>query len=238
MAEDRYLPAPELVVFDLAGTTIRDRGEVPAAFVEALAGASIVVEPAAITRWRGASKREALNHLVAAARPDLGAGDRAMLVASTYRTFCDALTTRLTATPDLAFPGALPTFERLRQAGIRLALNSGFDRALVAAIVEATGWPLDLFDAVVSGDDVEAGRPAPDMIFVCMEAAGVRDATRVAVVGDTRLDLEAGLNAGAGWRIGVLTGAHDRATLERAPYTHIVASVGDVPELWRWDSLS
>jgi phosphoglycolate phosphatase-like HAD superfamily hydrolase len=45
------------------------------------------------------------------------------------------------------------------------------------------------------------------------------------------LDLEAAFNAGAAWRIGVLTGAHDRATLAQAPHTHLVASVGDVPDL-------
>jgi phosphoglycolate phosphatase-like HAD superfamily hydrolase len=51
-------------------------------------------------------------------------------------------------------------------------------------------------------------------------------------VGDTRLDLEAGWNAGAAWRIAVLTGAHDRPTLEAAPHTHLLESVTDVPALW------
>ena len=76
------------------------------------------------------------------------------------------------------------------------------------------------------------GRPAPFMIFHSMEQTRVTDVRRVAVVGDTVLDLEAGLNAGAAYRIGVLTGAHDRATLERAPHTHIVTSVAALPDLW------
>ena len=37
--------------------------------------------------------------------------------------------------------------------------------------------------------------------------------------------------AGAGLVIGVLTGAHDRATLEAAPHTHVVAGIADVPDL-------
>jgi phosphoglycolate phosphatase-like HAD superfamily hydrolase len=65
-----------------------------------------------------------------------------------------------------------------------------------------------------------------------MERVGVRDAGLVAVVGDTRLDLEAGANAGVRYRIGVLSGAHDRATLERAPCTHLVESIGAVPDIW------
>jgi phosphonatase-like hydrolase len=225
-------PRPALVIFDLAGTTIRDRGEVPAAFADALAAAGLAVDEGAITRWRGASKREAVRHLVARAMPERPPAGRDALGDAIYRDFCATLMSRLGATPDLAFPEAQPSFERLQEAGIRVALNSGFDRAMVDAIVAATGWPPDLFDAVVSGDDVDAGRPEPDMIFSCMECTGVTDASRVAVVGDTRLDLEAAANAGAAWRIGVLSGAHDRATLSQAPYTHLVGSVGDVPGLW------
>ena len=61
------------------------------------------------------------------------------------------------------------------------------------------------------------------------------DAGRTAVGGDTRLDLEAARNAGVAWRIGVLTGAHDRATLAAAPHTHLLDSVRNVPSLWLRD---
>ena len=52
------------------------------------------------------------------------------------------------------------------------------------------------------------------------------------MVGDTRLDLEAAWNAGVAWRIGVLTGAHDRATLAAARPTHVLRSIAEAPELW------
>jgi phosphoglycolate phosphatase-like HAD superfamily hydrolase len=58
------------------------------------------------------------------------------------------------------------------------------------------------------------------------------DVRDVAVVGDTVRDLEAGWNAGVAFRVAVLTGAHDRATLRAAPHTHIVESVADVPSIW------
>ena len=70
------------------------------------------------------------------------------------------------------------------------------------------------------------------MIFRAMERCGAEDVRRVAVVGDTRLDLEAAWNAGVGWRVGVLTGAHDRPTLAAAPHTHLCDAVTAVPELW------
>jgi phosphoglycolate phosphatase-like HAD superfamily hydrolase len=34
-----------------------------------------------------------------------------------------------------------------------------------------------------------------------------------------------------GGSFGVLTGAHDRETLQREPYTHILESVAEIPEL-------
>ena len=60
------------------------------------------------------------------------------------------------------------------------------------------------------------------MIFGAMSCLGVAGAGAVAVVGDTVSDLEAGTNAGARAVIGVLTGAHDRATLPTAPHTDLI----------------
>jgi phosphoglycolate phosphatase-like HAD superfamily hydrolase len=64
-----------------------------------------------------------------------------------------------------------------------------------------------------------------------MAATGVTRANRVANVGDTTRDLEAAARAGVGWNVGVLSGAHDRATLARAPHTHLIDSVADLPAL-------
>ena len=87
-------------------------------------------------------------------------------------------------------------------------------------------------DAIVCGDDVAHGRPAPDLIFRAMEAVGVTNVQKVANVGDTILDLQAGHNAGVRWNVGVFTGAHDRKSLESAPHTHLLPSVAEVPRLW------
>ena len=61
------------------------------------------------------------------------------------------------------------------------------------------------------------------MIFGAMDRLGVPDPAAVVVVGDTLSDLEAGARAGAGAVIGVLTGAHSRATLLTGPHTEPVS---------------
>lgn len=61
---------------------------------------------------------------------------------------------------------------------------------------------------------------------------GVYDVGRVAIVGDTPLDLQAGMNARAGWVIGVLSGAHGLETLGRTAHTHLLPSVAALPDLF------
>lgn len=217
---------PELVVCDLAGTTVRDGGEVPAAFEAALRDAGLWYDPAEVSAWRGASKREVIGRLLARQ----GVSDPAR-VAPVYGRFRAQLLDRLGAAAPLSLPGVHETFTRLKADGMCVAVTTGFDREVVEAVLAGVTWA-GLLDAWVCGDDVPRGRPSPLMIFRAMECCAVDDVHRVAVVGDTRLDLESAWHAGASWRIGVLSGAHDRATLETAPYTHLLDSVTGVPELW------
>jgi phosphonatase-like hydrolase len=215
------------VAVDLAGTTVHDRGEVPAAFGDALHEAGVPFEAAEVTGWRGASKREVLERLLARQ----GGGGRSGLVERVYGRFRTILEARLAGARPLSLPGVGDAFERLRAQGIRIALTTGFDREVMTNILAAVEWA-PLLDASICSDDVDRGRPAPYLIYRAMERCGVVDVRQVAAVGDTRLDLEAAWNAGATWRIGVLTGAHDRSTLEQGPWTHLLGSVAEVPALW------
>lgn len=212
---------PALVIFDLAGTTVEDRGQVPAAFTAALAAHGIVATADQVTRVRGASKREAIRAFVAT-------DAEASMV---YAAFQLQLAARFEADPVTPIAGAAGCFRALRDAGARVALTTGFDRDITALLVAALSWQ-DAADTIVCGDDVEKGRPAPDLIRRAMAEAGVTDATTVATVGDTTLDLEAGAAAGVGWNIGVLSGAHGRDALARSPHTHIIRSVADLRPLW------
>jgi phosphonatase-like hydrolase len=219
-------PRPDLIVCDLAGTTIYDRGEVPAAFEQALREAGLAYDAVEVRAWRGASKREVVGRLVTRQN-----GVAVIDVDQVYRRFRDLLLERLAEAGPLSLPRVEETLARLKAEGCRVAVTTGFDRDVVETILAAVPWG-GMLDAWVCGDDVAQGRPAPFMIFRAMERCGVTDVRRVAVVGDTRLDLEAAWNAGAGWRIGVLTGAHDRATLASAPHTHLCKAVTALPSLW------
>jgi len=216
---------PRLVVFDMAGTTVKDAGHVADAFLVALREHGIEVTPEQLSGVRGSSKREAVLHFI----PE-GSG-RLRRAETVYDSFREHLSRLYNAGGVEPVEGAEETFRRLRRRGVRVALNTGFDREITGLLLSSLRWENDVVDVVVCGDDVKRGRPAPDLILCAMGAAGVNDARQVMNVGDTVLDLRAGHNAGVRWNVGVLTGAHARSTLEREPHTHLIDSVASLPDL-------
>lgn len=219
------LSAIQLVVSDMAGTTVQDSGEVARAFSAALADHSVEASAEQINAVRGASKREAIATLV---MPKYGAdAERVEAVYVSFKNHLQRVFTR-EAEP---VAGAVECFAWLRERGIKLALNTGFDRDITRMLIDALHWR-DVANAVICGDDVPLGRPAPYMIFRAMEATATVDVHHVLNVGDTVSDLQAARNAGVAVSVGVLSGAHRREQLEREPHTCLIDSIADLPGLW------
>src|SRR3982751_821605 len=57
-------PPIRLVVLDVGGTIIEDRGDVPEELRKALSHHAVASTPAEIAKWRGAAKREIIRHFV------------------------------------------------------------------------------------------------------------------------------------------------------------------------------
>ena len=219
---------PHLLVSDFAGTAMKEAGAVLTAYRLALTEQDIPFTEDDLAARRGASKRGVFREL-AARRFE---GDRMEQSASNGLASFEAALRREYEQSDVReVEGAAAAFEALKVAGVKVALTSGFDRGLVDLLITKLGWA-DLFDCVLASDDAPAGRPAPYLIYRAMIDLGVHDAGRVAVVGDTPLDLQSGMNARAGWVIGVLSGAHGIETLGATPHTHLLPSVASLPALF------
>ncbi len=214
----------DLVVLDMAGTTVEDHGEVPDAFAAALTMYGVHVTAPEITRIRGASKRYAIRELLQTR------GVKPELCDEVYATFREDLERRYSKTAR-PIAGAERTMRWLRAHGMRVALNTGFDRVTTTALVRALNWTTGMIDALVCGDDVAQGRPSAALILKCMAITAIRDPSRVANVGDTVLDLRAGHRAGVHFNVGVLSGAHNRQALEAEPHSHLIASVANLPTI-------
>jgi phosphonatase-like hydrolase len=224
------MPNLDLAVFDIAGTLIQDTGFVFTAFRAALEEAGGTITPEQLQQWRGASKREVLQAQLARHSGESTEAITARLQRS-EEAFRASLQASLAQSGARLIAGVEDTFAWLRARQIKIALNTGFDRIVMEAIIRAAGWSENVLDAAVCSDDVAHGRPAPYMIFRAMEATGVMNVRRVIAMGDTVNDLLSGHNAGAGGVIGVLTGSHTRERLSQAPHTHLIASVAELPRV-------
>ncbi|MGB4780215.1 phosphonatase-like hydrolase [Microbacterium sp.] len=219
----------DLAVFDIAGTTVDEGLQVYKVLEETARAHGASPSEADINRWHGSSKHEALKALLTDAE---GVAPDEERLAHVVEDFRSRLKAAYKAYPPAALPGIEDAIRQLREAGVKVVLNTGFDRDIVDLLLDALGWQGDVVvDGAVCGSEVPEGRPAPFMIFRAMELSGVTDRGRVLVAGDTPRDLQAGLNAGAGYVVGVLSGAGTAEELGTERHTHILRSVADVPQL-------
>ena len=91
-------------------------------------------------------------------------------------------------------PGARELLEALKNASIPRSVGSSTPRSNLDSIFAATG--LDrLFDAVVCGDDVANGKPAPDVFLLAAKRLGL-DPADCLVIEDAHVGIEAAHRAG------------------------------------------
>jgi HAD superfamily hydrolase (TIGR01509 family) len=112
-----------------------------------------------------------------------------------------------------AIPGARALVETLRERGLRLAVASSAQPDELTALLEVAslGW---LRERATSGDEVEESKPDPDVVHAAIRELGL-PAERVAFLGDTPYDVEAGRRAGVAV-LGVRSGGWDDIGLRGA----------------------
>lgn len=220
-----------LVVFDMAGTTVDDQGVVNRCFRDTLLSHGLAIEPEAVDAVMGLSKPEAFRILVGGVPK---AGGVKVRVETLHDEFVDRMVRYYRDDPSVReVTGISALFDKLHEAGVKVALDTGFSRDIACAILERLGWSDGgRIDASVTSDEVEHGRPEPDMIHHLMSTLGVSDPRTVVKVGDAPADLEEGMAAGCRWVVGVTWGTHTREQLEHYAHTHIVDSIDELNRLF------
>lgn len=215
--------AIELVVLDMAGTTVRDDGVVEQAFQRAAERTGVAdrmpwAEALQYVRdTMGRSKVDVFTHLAG--------GDRDAAAAATA-AFEGAYSEIIAEQGVQEILGAARAIAGLRDAGMKVALTTGFAPVTRDALIDALGWR-ELVDIALSPVDAGRGRPAPDLVLTALLRTAASSVDAVAVVGDTSSDVESGRRAGAGFVAGVLTGAHGREALAGADA--VFESIADLP---------
>ena len=205
-------PALELVVLDMAGTTVLDDGVVETAFQRAAERTGVADRMpwddalAHVRATMGQSKIDVFTHLAG--------GDRAAAEQATA-AFEGAYAEIVAEQGVTEIPGAADAIQSLKDAGLTVVLTTGFAPVTRDALIDGLGWN-DLVDLALSPVDAGRGRPAPDLVLTALIRTQTSAVSSVAVAGDTVSDVESGRRAGAGFVAGVLTGAHDSSVLELA----------------------
>lgn len=211
----------ELVVLDMAGTTVRDDGVVEQAFQRAAERTGVAermpwdeaLDYVRVTM--GQSKIDVFTHLAG--------GDREAAARATA-AFEDAYAEIVAEQGVSEIPGAADAIQGLKDAGLAVVLTTGFAPVTRDALIAGLGWE-ELIDLALSPVDAGRGRPAPDLVLTALLRTQTSSVAAVAVAGDTISDIESGRRAGAGFVAGVLTGAHDRAALSTAGADAVLADV-------------
>jgi len=222
----------QLVMFDLAGTTVSDGSAgssiVTEAFASTFEEAGITLPEGAIAAQRGKDKRDAIRQLLVEGRATPPASEGEV---DTYLSrFLARLRDRLTEFEEI--PGASDVLRFLHRLGIWTGIGSGLPQAFVETILDRLGWVEEgLVDVALSTERVGIGRPDPRMIHEAMARFEIDDPHQVMKVGDTVSDIEEGRNAGT-WTAAVVTGTQTEERLRAASPDFILASVADLPTLF------
>lgn len=222
----------KLIVFDIAGTTVKDDHNVGKAFQAALKKHHYDVPLETISPLMGYEKNQAITQMLQLHETDQSK-ITPELVDKIHREFVVQMIHFYQSEPGIEpLPNVEETFETLHHLGIQVGINTGFSRNIADTVINRLQWrEKGLIDHLIGSDEVELGRPYPYMIQKIMEEAGITDPLEVAKVGDTEVDVREGQNAGCQYVIGITTGAFTREELEPYHPTHIIDNITQVLDI-------
>ncbi len=222
----------ELVIFDIAGTTVADSGNINDAFRQAFLASGIDISASEVDTVMGYRKSEAISLMVQKHAPELLL-ENDLVIQTIHELFNRNMVHFYKNNTDLnSLPYAEEVFNLFQESGIRVALNTGFTRDITNAILVNLGWYANpLINRVICSDEVPEGRPHPYMIREIMYQLGVADASKVVKVGDTQVDIQEGRSAGCGLVVAVTTGAYSKEQLIQYQPDFIIDTLQQLPAL-------
>ena len=217
-----------LVCWDVVGAAAVDGSVLERAFAEAIATQGVVTGTAAYVRsmvqfdrMRGWPPPDVIRILFPEEEIRAQAANLAF-----ERSFQAALD-RFGVLP---LPGANDALAKLTAAGIKVCLVSPLSRPALSLIVERLDW-WQRVDLVLCADDVARGFPWPDLILTAALRLGIGDVRDLAVVTASEGGVLSAQRAGSRFVVGVLSDVDDASRLRRAGATHLLADIGELPDL-------
>lgn len=217
----------QMVVFDMAGTTVNEDNLVYKTVRQVIneQGYNVSLDDV-LAYGAGKEKHQAITDILkTCASPN----DVAAIADKAFANFKPALAKAYDECSVSSFGDMNRFLEELKEYGIKIALNTGYDRRTATTLLAKLNWTQGVeYDVLVTADDVENGRPYPDMIFKAMKDCNITEPTAVLKAGDSEIDILEGKNAGCGLTVGVLSGAQNRQQLTAAAPDYILNNVTEL----------
>ena len=217
-----------LVVFDIAGTTVKDNGEIAKAFQSALSEYGYNIPVAKINPLMGYKKTDAIKQMQQEYEPQIEKITEEF-INNIHSRFLELMVDHYSNAEIMPLPHAEEVFAILKEKRIKIGLNTGFSKEITDVIIGRLGWLKDeKIDIVLSSNEVKAGRPFPYMIEEMMKRFNITDARKVIKAGDTEVDVFEGKNAGCLYSIGITTGAFTREELTAYEPSFIIDDLKEI----------
>lgn len=210
----------KMVVFDMAGTTVNEDNVVYKTLQRAIndQGFSFTLEQV-LAEGAGKEKLQAIKSVLAV----YGGSNDEQLADRIFTNFRILLENTYATLEVTEQEYATSLFHSLREKGVLVILNTGYQADTAIGLVKKLGWQQGLdYDQLITASDVVRNRPHPDMILRAMQQFGISNGAEVVKVGDSTIDIEEGQNAGCALSIGITTGAHTKEQLQTASPDYII----------------
>ncbi len=205
------------VLSDIDGTLLQSNWLHAAAWKDAFAAAGVEVDLEEVRRQIGKGGDELIPVYLPWWKKDVLAEPL-----KTYRRFVFRQDYLKQVTP---FPHVRELFEKMKEAGIRIALASSCDKAELE-VYKSLAKITDLVEESSSADDAERAKPHPDIFAATLKKLGLK-ASEVLALGDTPYDVEAAGKIGI-WTVAVTTGGWSVPELFEAGAIEVYRDVGEL----------
>jgi len=220
----------KMVVLDMAGTTVNEDNLVYKTVQKSINAEGFNVSlDEVLLHGAGKEKYQAITDVLTACTDAENITEMAQKI---FGNFKKSLEIAYNESEIGTFYGMEDFFGLLREHGIKIVLNTGYNYNTATKLINKLNWQVgNQIDALITSDDVENGRPNPDMIQMAMQKFGITDAASVLKAGDSEIDIAEGKNSGCGITVGVLSGAHKKEQLEAACPDYILKDVTELKEI-------
>lgn len=142
------------VLFDMDGVLVDSEPVILAAAIAGLEEYGVSAKPEDFIPFIGAGE----DRFIGGVAEKYGVGYRVEMKKRVYEIYLDIVDSNLRV-----YEGTIELLNKLKQLGCKLALASSADRIKIDANLRVAGIKQDIFDAIISGEEVKEKKPSPEI---------------------------------------------------------------------------